>query len=123
MIRILVSLAALCVASPASAGTKHGAADVDHKKLGECVLRVDGKTYIDGSCAILIDRTGYFGVYSLTQGFVAFVDPSNDGFGSWNGEEQASHAHNSLGRLVRHGGCWSNERATFCAWKRGTRPR
>ena len=123
MIRILVSLAALCFTVPASAGAKYGANDVDHKILGECVLKVDGKTHIDGPCAILLGKTGYFGVYGLTNDYFSFVSPSNGiGDGSWNGVEQESHAHEDLGTLVRDGGCWSNRRATVCAWTKGTRP-
>ncbi|MEA2880451.1 MAG: hypothetical protein QOF14_5647 [Hyphomicrobiales bacterium] len=90
--------------------------------LGKCLLAVDGKTYVKGICRI--DRT-VGGSFSIGTGmrtrakYFAYVsvEPSGQAQGYWNGVEAESHAHDSLGVLMRQGACWVNERAKICGFR------
>jgi len=97
---------------------------------GDCLLDVDGQTYLDGPCNIEMDRDGSFSIgaaESTRSEYFAFVDldPDTKGVAAarWNGVGATSHADESLGNLFRHQGCWINDRAKVCAWRSGTRPR
>ena len=106
------------------------------QRKADCLLIVDGKTYINGSCDYSPDSDGSFQIsrYVVTHGgtygyqtrghgYFASVFPNGDGSatGSWNGTEHASHAMVDLGTLRRAGACWQNERAKVCVWKVGER--
>lgn len=89
---------------------------------GKCILRVDGKTYLNGACDISLIGGGSFIVSTMPNinpSYFAYVnlDSTTPGSatGSWNGKEAESHAHDTLGTLTRKGACWSNARATVCA--------
>ena len=93
---------------------------------GECLLTVEGKKWLDGSCNISIGERGGFEIDNgnAMQIFVVVdIDEDHVATGYWNGAEHASHAHDALGILSRDGGCWSNKTARVCAWRPGTRPR
>jgi hypothetical protein len=96
---------------------------------GECLLQVDGQTYIDGPCNIELVKGGSFSIaVGETQAskYSAHVtrDPDTGrATGFWNGADAAPAGHEDLGNLVRDEGCWFNERAKVCAWKPGTRPK
>lgn len=95
---------------------------------GDCSLSVDGKTYINikRTCRISLDRDGSFSINTLGNGervprryYFAFLDVNPDGSGSatWNDSPGALHAQTRLGDgFRRKGGCWSNRRATICAY-------
>ena len=96
---------------------------------GECLLEVDGKTYIDGPCNIEMDQDGSFSIGAGgTQPSKYFAratrykDSPRFAGGVWNGVEAASEAHDRLGDMSGGGGCWVNERASICAWQPGQRP-
>ena len=91
-------------------------------KIGQCTLRVDGHTYLDGPCNIDLGTGGSFsiGTGNARTGsrYFAYVnrDPDSgiaDGY--WNGAPGSTHAHDPLGTLRREGACWMNERARVCA--------
>ena len=97
--------------------------------VGNCLLEVDGRTYLDGPCEIGMGRDGSFtiGIGNPRSDYFAYVNLDSDAprvaKGYWNSRAENTHAHDDLGHLSRHGGCWVNDRAKVCAWKFGTRPR
>ena len=88
-------------------------------KPGRCLLEVDGKKYISGSCRVDLAKGGSFQVYDLKKrGYFAYVNVSgNSAEGYWNEDPRATHAQSPLGTLTRDGACWQNERAKVCAWR------
>jgi len=89
---------------------------------GKCLLEIEGKRYLNGSCDITIEDDGSFSIGTsenepLTYFAMVSVTGENVGEGFWNEEKGASHAHGSLGNLVRKGACWQNKRVKVCAWK------
>ncbi|MBV5308906.1 hypothetical protein [Chromatium okenii] len=88
---------------------------------GKCLLEVEGKKYINGSCDISMHDDGSFQVSKNNPPLTYFAQVSvtgkNVAEGNWNGEEGATHAHDPLGNLVRKGACWQNKRVKVCAWK------
>ncbi len=125
MLRAFAVLAAL-MASLAASDRSFAA---EHKlpagyKLGRCVLEVQGKTYLSGRCAYLVDRDGSFEVIDprklwRDEGYFAYVNLDGaSAEGSWNEETLSSHADAPLGPLTRRGACWVNKRARICLWRR-----
>ena len=89
---------------------------------GQCVLQVDGRTYLNGPCPITLDKGGDFTVGSdsnRTSKYFAMVSiedkTAGTATGFWNGTDAESHAHDPLGTLTRQGACWVNKRAKVCA--------
>ncbi len=89
----------------------------------DCLMTVQGKTYIQGSCNFDADPDGSFRL--LGQRFFAYVTVVSPGLAeaSWNGTVAASHAQEPLGELRRNGACWQSATVRLCAWAPGTRPR
>jgi len=90
-------------------------------KPGRCLLQIRGRKYINGQCDITFIEKGT-GSFEITEsrknGYFAQVLIDNDNAqGYWNGQRGATHAHSSLGELVRSGACWENKIAKICAWK------
>src|SRR5262245_33778229 len=115
------------VATFMSAGILCSSANAGEHK-GKCFLQVDDATYIDGACRISSEANGSFSVHALESGkYASFaivrVQTTGVAAGYWNGTSHETHAHESLGPLGRHGGCWANQRAIVCAWRKDTRPR
>ncbi len=84
-----------------------------------CLVEIDSRTVIDGPCTFEpLDDSGSFEVLSPSGDWFVYVTVVEPGLadGHWNGEPGATHAHAPLGRLARNDACWSNERATVCAW-------
>ena len=94
-----------------------------HAVTGQCVLVVDGKTYLNGPCPMTLEKGGDFTIGSdgktMSKHFamVSIDKASGTGDGWWNGPEGGGHAHDKLGLLTRKGACWTNERAKVCATK------
>ena len=88
-------------------------------KPGRCLLEVDGKKYISGSCRVDLAKGGSFHVYDLKKhGYFAYVNVNgNSAEGYWNEDPMATHAQSPLGTLTRNGACWQNDRAKVCAWR------
>jgi hypothetical protein len=105
-------------------------ASVAQAFMGNCLLEVDHQVYLDGPCNIEMEGEGSFTIgVGEAEGskYFAYVnldsDASGVAVGYWNGAQAESHAHEELGNLFRHGGCWINDRAKVRAWRFGTRPR
>ena len=82
-----------------------------------CVLVIDGTVHMEGHCTFEAQTGGDFVASDPETGAFAhlFIEHDGTGTGFWNAYER--HAHTPLGRLVRTGGCWSNQRAILCAWR------
>ena len=90
--------------------------------MGNCLLEVSGRKYIDAQCPINMSSDGSFSIgaaESIPLRFFATVRITGKGLaeGHWNEEEGATHAHAPLGELRFDHGCWQNESAKVCAWK------
>ena len=92
-------------------------------RTANCLLRVDGRTYLDKPCRFEADPDGSFSIgTAATDGakrepFFAYVNVNPDGSAdaTWNEDASASHAQAPLGTMKRHGACWKNARAEVCA--------
>jgi len=93
---------------------------------GECLLKVGGRTYIDGACEIDMEKGGSFMMSGPGKRPVFVMVNIHEDEGNvtanWNGPQREIHAHGQLGTVARSGGCWTNKDARICAWKKGTRP-
>lgn len=101
-------LLALALGAPAAAAARPA----------ECYVEVDGAVAIDGRCDFdALGDDGSFQVSAVRGDAFAQVNVARAGLadGWWN-EGWGGHAHAPLGRLARNDACWSNERATVCAW-------
>lgn len=91
--------------------------------MGRCVLEVDHHSYLHGPCNIELLGDGSFSIGTGERNrsrYFAYVEvdkSSGKASGSWNGANGASHAHDDLGQLSRHGACWTNARAKVCAMR------
>ena len=89
---------------------------------GKCLLEVKKKKYINGACPIKMEDDGGFTIGAsekspLTYFAMVSVTGKDLGEGFWNETKGATHAHTSLGDLIRKGACWQNRDAKICAWK------
>lgn len=88
--------------------------------IGQCLLEVLERRYIDGRCPILMDSDGSFQIGAsenepLTYFATVTIVGKDVGDGHWNEESGVSYAHTSLGTLHRNGACWENSMAKICA--------
>jgi hypothetical protein len=84
---------------------------------GSCRLEVNGVSYINGACEIVLSRGGSFQFWTVGRAgpSASVVRQGTFGIGSWQaGPGQASV---DLGQLQRKGACWVNEAGQICAWK------
>ena len=94
-------------------------AEEDNSRIASCRLIVDGSEYISGRCRFRpMGNDGSFQIMGGNGKYFAQVHVSvpGSGTGYWNQEAYANHAHSDLGDLTREGACWTNERASVCAW-------
>lgn len=96
-----------------------GSADA---RSADCLLEVDGRSYIDGICDFDPAPRGSFQISTRSSGrleFVAELDVLSSGAarGAWNGAR--GDGRYTLGVLTPAGACWVNSRARVCAWKVG----
>ncbi len=86
-----------------------------------CYFEADGNILIQGRCHFVPQGGGSFRVFDTAPNFTYFanvlVGAQSQADGYWNGEPGANHAHAPLGKLIRVGGCWVNQRTRVCAWK------
>lgn len=88
----------------------------------KCLIKVDGKTYLDGVCEFTPQDGGGFTIgvgsaaHSKYFAYVSEGDNTDTSYGYWNGVEANSAAHDSLGLMLRDGACRYNKRARICAW-------
>lgn len=100
-------------------GTASDSMTITDAVRGRCVLEVDGRRLMTGTCLIDLERDGSFSIYDNTQdGYFAMVFREGaEAIGHWNGAPGSTHAHDTLGILRRNGACWENQRARVCAWR------
>lgn len=94
-------------------------------KSVDCLLEVDGKRYIDGTCSMSSSGPGR-GSFEIAsagrsrKGYRALVEVgAGQANGFWNGDIGVTDADVPLGVLRPSGACWTNARARVCAWKIG----
>lgn len=92
----------------------------------DCLLEVQGRRVIDGTCDFSRQSDGSFQISAKRGPRIEWfaqvqVEGRNVAQGYWNGEAGARHAHYNLGQLQASGACWSNATARICAWKVGER--
>jgi hypothetical protein len=90
--------------------------------FGTCLIEVNRKRYLEGPCEIAIANDGGFSIGAsetkpISYFAIVSVTAKDVGEGYWNQDKGANHAHTPLGRLVRKGACWQNQRVKVCAWK------
>lgn len=110
-LRLLGATAALLAASAALAWARPA----------DCLLRVDGHSYIDGRCDFSPDSDGSFTISAGDYFATLLVDSPGVGQGYWNEDPKATHAHSPLGEMRREQACWVNVKARLCAWRPGER--
>jgi len=88
----------------------------------ECLMSVNGRTYIDGSCRFDADKDGSFRVFGKRH--FAYVTVLSPGVAeaSWNEDPPTSSAQAPLGEIRRNGACWESPSVRICAWQLGQRP-
>ncbi|MBK8451826.1 MAG: DUF3828 domain-containing protein [Thiofilum sp.] len=82
----------------------------------DCSLKVQGKTYLKGTCIYDADKDGSFRLFG--DKYFVYLNMLEQGVAgaSWNGKSQASHAQEPLGEdFKRKGGCWVGKQAEICA--------
>ena len=86
---------------------------------GKCVLKVDGKSYIDGPCNIEFEGKGAFTISSsIGKEYFASVFEPEGGLadGNWTGTGTGGLAERFDAPLKRKGACWENATARVCAY-------
>lgn len=118
---LLSAVAAIAIC----AVTAHAQGPSRHE--GRCVLRVDGKDYINGPCTIVRDPSG-IEITGPPQARVRPHDNHKYSYGAqidiaggevtghWNGALAYNSYDFDLGSLGRDGDCWTNNRARVCAY-------
>jgi hypothetical protein len=101
---LAAAIAALSV-SPAAAAS------------GTCLIEVSGRAVLNGPCRIDIGQGGNFTAGNNVYFAQMVVEAPGQGTGYWNEEPGATHAHSTLGPMVRRGACWENSEARVCAWR------
>ncbi len=101
----------------------------------ECFLEINGQSYLDGTCNIVMQEGERFTVgrgdrqHRSKYSAAVVLDPQEGlAYGHWNGRDAKGPMDQELGSLTRQGGCWINDHAKVCAamvcaWRAGTRPR
>ena len=114
--------------------------------IGRCLLEVNGRRLISAKCAYEIEKDGSFGIdgprqiyggidypdcfqgaATFTTDYFAYVDwidrkemddgsPGPGWEATWNETIGSNHAGGFLGPVVRHGACYSNDKAKICLW-------
>lgn len=115
--------------------------------IGRCLLQVEGKTLISGTCAYSMAKDGSFGIQGPRQIYSGIDYPEcffgaatfttdrfaavewvkegrlDDGSPSpgWNagydGALGSNHLEGFIGRVTRRGACFENKRAKICLWR------
>jgi hypothetical protein len=105
-----------CIGNPALSvsvvAAMNNTSDVASLEEEDCVLEVEGSTYIGGKCTV--SRYGLDAFMLEGNGYFAIVDGLNQGSAYWNASPGGTHAHDSLGEVKFSNGCWSNNRLRLC---------
>lgn len=95
---------------------------------GECLLRVEGKVYMQGPCTYSFE----YGVYvMMNRTWTVYVYTNEDGTaeGNWNAQQEVdkngraryvpiSRAHAPLPDLKQQGSCFKSRSTEICVWSR-----
>jgi hypothetical protein len=97
---------------------------------GECLLEITGRSYLNGTCNIVLQEGGSFTIgrgdrqHRSRHSAAVVLDPQEGvAYGHWNGRDAKGPMDQELGALTRQGGCWINDHAKVCAWRAATRAR
>lgn len=82
----------------------------------ECLLTVNGKTYLSGTCKYDADADGSFRLFGKQYFTYLNVFENGTAEASWNADPKSTHAQAPLGELKRQGACWVNTKVKLCAW-------
>lgn len=85
----------------------------------DCLLQVNGKTYLDGTCMYDADKDGSFRLFGDKYFVYLNVFEKGVAGASWNANPKSSHAQAPLGEdFTQEGGCWVGKNAKICAWNK-----
>lgn len=88
----------------------------------DCLLKVKGKTYLDGECIYDADKDGSFRLFGNDYFVYLSTFGKNKAEASWNASPKSSHAHSPLGELKREDACWVSKTTKICAWDKKSKP-
>lgn len=97
--------------------------ETDQFRNGRCQLQVNGINRINGRCGYNIQPDGSFRIQEAGRRgddfYYAYLSKTgtNTATASWSGSRGSTHAHDSLGDLVRRGACWTNRTTRLCLWR------
>jgi hypothetical protein len=98
--------------------------ETDQFRNGRCQLQVNGINRINGRCRYKMESNGSFRIQEAGRRgddfYFAYLSMTgtNTATASWSGSRGSTHAHDSLGDLVRRGACWTNRTTRLCLWRR-----
>jgi hypothetical protein len=89
-----------------------------------CRVVIGELAIADGTCEMFAARDGSsFQIRDITRRdagnpyfVVLTLDQAGRATGIWNGRQRTWVARDELGQLIRAGDCWSNAKASVCAW-------
>jgi hypothetical protein len=84
----------------------------------DCLLQINGKKYLDGSCKYAGDKDGSFRLYGKDYFVYLNVFEKGKAEASWNADPKSTHAQVPLGDLKQKGACWVNKTTKICAWSK-----
>lgn len=89
----------------------------------DCLVVMEGRSYIDGPCDFTAEAGGDFTVTLGPRSAKVMVDPgSRDGRAFYEDATPASPQSWVIGDVRRDGACWRNRVGRVCAWEPGQRP-
>lgn len=103
--RFALVAASLIAATPVLAGS------------GTCLVEVDGRRFVDGSCRVATGPDGRVSMHDSRRGYWVVIDREHgrEARAAWNG--RFADRPEPLGVMWREGpSCWRNHRGRICAW-------
>ena len=109
-------------AAPAPMAPPPVAADRAPGRSVDCLVVIEGRTYIDGSCEFRSEAGGDFTITSGTRKASVMVDPgSRAGRASFE-DTSPRNPQALVWDVTRQGACWVDRSSRICAWSTGQRP-
>lgn len=90
----------------------------------DCLLQVEGKTYIKGICEFTPGEKGSFQIMGKDYFATLYIFDASDGKeyagksigeAHWNADPASTHAQAPLGEVRRKGACWESPTVKICA--------
>lgn len=89
----------------------------------DCLVVMEGRSYIDGRCDFAAEAGGDFTVTLGTRSAKVMVDPgARAGRAFYEDASPATPESWVIGDVRRDGACWANRVGHVCAWEPGQRP-